>query len=170
MNDVSALERDASFKILKIVAKDLSERYRISPLEIFNAVNDSSLDGLPAEIFSFRKLSCLEAAVKYLKENKGKKLTEIGQTLNRDSRTAWNTYRNAKRKMAEELAISSSRISIPCSALRDRRYSLLESICSYLKETAMLSNKQIAELLSRDNRTIWTVCNRSKIKKGAANE
>ena len=54
---------------------------------------------------------------------------------------------------------------IPSSILKDRTLSVLESIVEYLKEKRNLSYHEIAELLGRDDRTIWTVYDRAKKKR-----
>ena len=52
---------------------------------------------------------------------------------------------------------------IPASIFRARLLSVMESLVEYLKEKGMKLS-EIAALLNRDNRTIWTVYNRSKKK------
>ncbi len=53
------------------------------------------------------------------------------------------------------------KLSIPTSVLRDRSISVLEAIVRYLKEKKGMSYHEIAVLLNRDDRTIWTVYNRT---------
>lgn len=57
--------------------------------------------------------------------------------------------------------------SIPISVLRDRSLKPLEAIVEYLKDIQGLTYHEIAELLNRDDRTIWTVYNRAKKKRGS---
>jgi hypothetical protein len=54
--------------------------------------------------------------------------------------------------------------TIPLDILRDRNLSVLESIVEYLKNKG-LSFHEIAILLNRDERNIWTVYNRAKKKR-----
>ncbi|MFH1409546.1 MAG: sigma factor-like helix-turn-helix DNA-binding protein [Nanoarchaeota archaeon] len=56
--------------------------------------------------------------------------------------------------------------SIPLAILRDRTVKVLESIVEYLKDVQGLTYHEIAELLNRDDRTIWTVYRRAKQKRG----
>ena len=56
-------------------------------------------------------------------------------------------------------------INIPISIFDDRRVGVLESLVSYLRDNLTLKNSEIAKLLNRDDRTIWTVYNRVKKKK-----
>lgn len=55
-------------------------------------------------------------------------------------------------------------VEIPSSILRDRRLAPLESITEFLKDTHGLSFHEIAVILNRDDRTIWTCYNRAKKK------
>ena len=57
-----------------------------------------------------------------------------------------------------------SKINIPSIILKNRNLSVLESIVVFLKDQKNLTYHEIAVLLNRDDRTIWTVYNRT-IKK-----
>ena len=61
--------------------------------------------------------------------------------------------------------MSNKLISIPVQVLQDRSISVLEAISYYLKETKNLTYHQIALLLNRNDRTIWTCYQRAKKKK-----
>ena len=56
-------------------------------------------------------------------------------------------------------------MSIPTSIFRDRALSVLEAISEYLKEKKGMRYSEIAKLLNRDDRTIWTAYKRAKIKR-----
>tara|TARA_Y100000310_G_C20607360_1_gene776222 strand:- start:730 stop:945 length:216 start_codon:yes stop_codon:yes gene_type:complete len=56
--------------------------------------------------------------------------------------------------------------NIPTSIFLDRSISVLEAIAKYLKEEKNLTYHQIAVLLNRDDRTIWTCYNRAIRKVG----
>ncbi len=60
--------------------------------------------------------------------------------------------------------VSKIALLVPLSLLRDRSVSILESIVKYLKEKKKLTYHEIAVLLNRDDRTIWTVYNRARKK------
>lgn len=55
-------------------------------------------------------------------------------------------------------------VNIPSSIFKDRRLKVLEAIVEYMKENLNLSYKEIAVLLNRNERTIWTVYNRVRKK------
>lgn len=113
-------------------------------------------EGIPVNIFSNDELSCLESITKFLKENKNLTFSEIASLLNRDHRTIWTTYSNAVKKKKELFIVSDSEHYIPFEIFTDRRIGVLENICLYLKNKHNLSYHQIAVLLRRNDRTIWT--------------
>ena len=59
-------------------------------------------------------------------------------------------------------------VAIPSDIFRDRTLAPLESISEYLKDKEGLSFHEIAVMLNRDDRTIWTCYNRAKKKHSAA--
>jgi len=122
------------------------------------------VESIPISVFNNNKLSPLETICKYLKENAHKTYHEIAELLNRNDRTIWTTYNNAKKKLPEQLIIKDLEISIPISIFKERKLSVLESIAVYLKDELGLTLHKIAELLNRNDRTIWTVYNRGKKK------
>jgi len=61
---------------------------------------------------------------------------------------------------------SKSDVSIPSIIFRDRELKVLEVLVEYLKEKREMSYHEIAVLLNRDDRTIWTVYSRAKKKRG----
>ena len=54
---------------------------------------------------------------------------------------------------------------IPSFIFKDRRLSVLEAIVEYLKDEKKLTFHQIAVILNRDDRTIWTCYSRAKKKR-----
>ncbi len=120
---------------------------------------------LPLSIFDNNELSCLQTIVKFLKEEFKLRFHDIALLLNRDDRTIWATYNNATKKRKERLPVKESKFFIPISILKDRKFSVLESIVSYLKDNFNLRYSEIAILLNRDERNIWTVYNRAMKKK-----
>ena len=115
---------------------------------------------LPVAIFAQRRMGCLEAAVRFLKENKGLRFSEIAAALGRDQRTIWATYRKATAK-AERFHQLEQGMLLSTSIFLDRRKSFLECLVVYVRNTYRLSNKETSELLQRDPRTIATVYDRA---------
>ena len=75
-------------------------------------------------------------------------------------------YNSSKKKHPEQLVVSETKYVIPISKLSNRKFSAFESVVDYLKTRFELSYHEIAVLLNRDDRTIWTVHSRAKAKKG----
>ena len=63
------------------------------------------------------------------------------------------------------MIVIDDRLIIPASVLRDRRLSILESIVEYLHDHKNMRFSEISRLLGRDQRTIWTVYNRCRVKR-----
>ena len=56
-------------------------------------------------------------------------------------------------------------VKIPTYIFRDRSVAVLECMVEFMKDKRQLSYHQIALMLNRDDRTIWTVYNRTKSKR-----
>lgn len=65
------------------------------------------------------------------------------------------------------LKAQASKYSLPVSVIAERKMSVLESIVYYLKTEYSLSYHDIALIIRRDDRTVWTVYQRAlkKLKK-----
>jgi hypothetical protein len=140
---------------------------------------------LPVVLFAIEELSGLEIVTKYLHEDRGISITRIGELLNRSPKTIWNTYSIASKKSpvhfdlvklkGDSAAIALLRdvsanrrledVSVPLVVISDRSLSVLESISEYLHDSLHLSFNEIACVLHRDNRTVWTVYHRAKKKR-----
>jgi hypothetical protein len=62
-------------------------------------------------------------------------------------------------------AITQGFIEIPTFLFKDRSVAVLEALVEYLKDHKELSFHEIAMLLNRNDRTIWTVYRRAKLKR-----
>lgn len=121
---------------------------------------------IPATIFS-TKLSPLEALVLYLNQQRGMRLSEIAGKLNRDQRTIWITLRNARNKRTG-LSTSQTTTYVPLRIFSERKLSILEHLCLYLKDRGMRL-RDISALLGKAPNTIWTCHHRAKEKGGDGN-
>lgn len=149
-------------EILKILIEKLVKEHNFSIEQIHDLVKTNEIT-IPISVFDNKELSALETISKYLKEELNFRYCKIGVLLNRDERTIWGSYNAAGRKRPAKLKIKDS-ISIPISIFIDRKFSVLESLVRYLKERHDLTYHQVAVLLNRDDRTIWTVYYRVKKK------
>ncbi|MBI2557691.1 sigma-70 region 4 domain-containing protein [Candidatus Woesearchaeota archaeon] len=156
---LSSIKDDKSFVI--------KEKHNINANEAFSLTEGKPVSKeilIPVSVFQFKELSALEAICKYLKEELEFNYSKTALMLNRDSRTIWTTYKNAAGKRKERLPLKDSRFFIPINALKNRKLSVLESIISYLKENFNLKYSEIAALLNRDERNVWTAYSRYKKK------
>ncbi len=152
------LELDASLK----------EKYKLGIEEILEIAKREKVEEktkeetqIPVSVFN-QEISPAEALCKYLKENRGLKFSEIAKLINRDERGVWTNYRNAVKKMKEEIK-EEERLLVPLSIFSDRRLSVLESVVKHLKEEGF-RNSEIAKLLGKDQRNIYTLYSRAKKK------
>ena len=157
-------------KVLDLIVTHLKEEHNFSSEQIYNLIKkDKEEIKIPVSIFN-DKLSSLETIVKYLRENVNLKNKEIANLLNRNVRTTWTTYNNAKKKSLQKLVLKEKDIYfIPISRFQNRLFSTLEVIVKHLKESYDLSLHKIAVLLKRNDSTIWTVYNRA-LKKSRASK
>lgn len=133
---------------------------------------------VPVFIFN-EKLSCLESIVKYLKENLCLDIKEISLRLNRSNKTIWATYYNSVKKFKQRFeAVEAaskgvfkdpaqytiSKYAIPLSSFKSRKLSILETIITHLKDSYGLGYSEIAEILKRDYKTIWSIEKKAKKK------
>jgi len=105
--------------------------------------------------------SSLEAIVLYLKEILNLKFSDIAKLLNRDQRTIWVTYTNAKKKKIVLNLENISQLNLPLNMFTSRNFSILETIVFYLRTNYTLTFNQISDLLGKNYRTVWTVYKRA---------
>ncbi|MEK6963532.1 MAG: HTH domain-containing protein [Nanoarchaeota archaeon] len=132
----------------------LREQHNLTYEEILNQLQSVETT-LPCTIFS-SSLSSLETITKYLKENQHFTLKEIAQKLNRTYRTIWGAYHASLHKHPSGLTAIPTPYHIPLSLFSERKLSILETITHHLRSTHHLRYSQIAKILHRDPRTVWT--------------
>ena len=135
----------------------LKYKYNLKDNQIAN-LNKSKEVKLPASIFN-ETLSPLESIVKYLKDELNLSFDAIAKYIYRGKSQINFTYNQANKKQKTKLDIKSDYF-IPISVFSNIKLSVLESIVKYLKEIQKLSYHNIAVLLKRDDRTVWTIYNR----------
>ena len=117
---------------------------------------------VPVSVF-ISQLTPLESIIKYLHDNAQLPLSKIAQKIGRSNAAISITYARAKEKFPGKAAESSVDF-IPLEILTERKLSIFENIVAYLKETGNLTYHEIALLLHKDDRTIWTVYHRAQKK------
>ncbi len=168
---MSGDKRNQSKKLAEVL-EFLKDEYDIAPSQVLRLIKEKKKQQreqgsqyIPVSLFTATPLSSLEAITVYLRETKRHTFVEMESLLGRNQIALATSYRNAKKKDAKQLILQTSKYQIPCSTLKNSELSVLETICFYLKKEYLLSNNEIAKLLNKDPRTIWTVLARAK-KKG----
>lgn len=160
-SDLDKLLSHQDKKLLESVLNSLKEKYNLDKnITISLSEKKENNDFLPCSIFH-NELGIFESVVKFLHENKKLNFKEISKITKRSSNNIAVTYLKAKKKYYPEFEVDYSN-KVPLNIFSEK-YTCFESICLYLKKT--FNYHEIAELLDRDDRTIWTTYNRA-IKKG----
>jgi len=146
-------------KIIKLLTTEIKKKYKLNNKEITSFIEIRKQIQIPTNIFS-KKLGALEAITKYLRENLNLNYKEIAVLLNRNERTIWTAYNKSKQKQSKPLEIKEIKISMPVSIFKNKKPTILESTIIYLKQKK-LKYVEIADLLNRNQRNIWTIYSRA---------
>lgn len=137
----------------------------LSKKELIDILISEKQEKVPITIF-LNELAPLESIVRYLKDGRGMSIQKISEKLKRSNKTIWATYNNAKKNAKNKRFFSGeSQYNIPISFFA-KKTSILETAAYYLKENHSLTLHQVAALLQRDDRTIWTLYHRALKKNG----
>lgn len=148
-------------EIVNIIAERIKDKYKVSRKEILEMIKENEVN-IPTSIFS-KNLGALESLVRYMKENLNMSYREIGEEIGRDERTIWTAYKKAKEKEIsepKETTVERKEVEIPLSVIKNSKLTVLESVILYLKKEGFRFS-EIAELLKRDQRNVWTVYKRA---------
>lgn len=156
-----SVEDRALFEKMKEILRILQDKYGLSKSQLSDLLSGELL--FPDSVFS-KKLTPLHSVVKYLKENKALSYGQIAELISRDQRNVWRIYHDAKKRHSSPFLTEHSKRWIPISILSHDVYSAQEALVVYLRDVTELSFREIAQLLKRDDRTIWTVYMRAKKK------
>jgi DNA-directed RNA polymerase specialized sigma24 family protein len=162
---VNELVKDsANYELIRNYLEKLDKQQIVRLFDRFLESSEAEVR-IPLSVLQNRQLSSLESMVKFLRENLGLSNAIVADLLGRSVQVCWTTYHNACAKLAARLDATPSRFDIPVSVIRGK-LSVLESIVVHLK-TQNLSYHEIALLLNRDDRTVWTVYNRALHKRAS---
>lgn len=162
---------------LEISSKEISEQTLSETLSFFDQtlhrqkdiqdVEYSSNFDIPARVFREGN-SGLRAIVAYLKDEKKLSFSRIALILGRDQRTIWSAYSKIKSPQTKTVKNmpSENEPSINTSVFSERKYSILENAAMHLLKT--YSVRETAQILGRNNMTIWTVKRRAEQKANRA--
>lgn len=140
----------------------IKQKYQLSGAELFEEIETQVV--IPCSIFT-KELTILQTVCKYLRENLKIRNRDVGLMLNRDDTIIWATYRKARQKVPEKFTVGDLQVVVPVRILSNRQFSAFENIVMYLKEQHGMKYVEIASLLKRDERTIWTVYKRAMVKR-----
>ncbi|MFH1133642.1 MAG: helix-turn-helix domain-containing protein [Nanoarchaeota archaeon] len=116
---------------------------------------------VPLSIFS-TAVCPLEALAKYLVDDRGMPLSRAASLLQRAPATLSVALKNGRKKLPLKLPAESAYF-LPAEAFADQKLSILELVAIHLR-AAGLSFADIGRFLHRDERTIWTACDRGRRK------
>ena len=157
--------KDKRFLEIKRLLGELERDYNIGKKEILDISEE-----ITVPIWLFRnELSSFEIIVKYLIEEKRKDISNVAKLTNRSKQGVWQAYNNSKKKVPSRFKLKEDKeiksvYDFPVSIICNKKFSVLESIVKFLREKFQISYTNIANLLSRDPRTIWTVYSRVEKK------
>jgi len=170
--DIPALEaatlylRDKQLLSYQKIADILQKNYKT----IYTAYQRAKKKKLPVKrIIQFPidiltdKLTVFESVVKHLHEEQEISLSKIAQILHRDKRNIWQIYANAKAKVPRRTVAKGATFWVPIHIF-SAKLSPTEAVVLYLRAKKKLSFSEIARLLSKEYRTIWTIYDRARKK------
>ena len=115
---------------------------------------------IPSCIFS-RELSSYETIVKFLKEAYSLSIQEIAKLLFKKKQSVWRAYTEACKTHPQSLSVTNLFFPIPISIFSQDK-TTLECLVVFLKDEYKLSYSEVASLIMRDDRTVWTVYQKAK--------
>gem|GEM_PF-5973137 len=115
---------------------------------------------IPLSCYSNDTLTILETTVLYL-HRKELRLTDIAYHLRRSEQSLWRTLHTAKKKGAG-LVFKESENRVPVSLFAAKTKGSLPALVLFCKNTLAMRNKEIAQLLHRDERTISSVISKDR--------
>jgi len=94
------IREDTLYNAFQLLLKSLKEKHDLNTREVIELIapHDKKDITIPIQTLQNRHLGVLESVVTYLKDELGLRYSEIAHLLNRDQRTIWNAYNNAKNK------------------------------------------------------------------------
>jgi len=146
-----------------VVGYNLDSLMRKTKDELVMMLLEKEQISIPVSKFS-SELGPLESVVKYLRDEKKLSIKEISVRLNRSDRTIWATYYSSKRISSRLISRIRNETRIPISIFSKEKSSILETLVYYLHRYMNMRFVEIAQILNRDVRTVWT-CYSRYIKK-----
>ncbi len=152
-----------SLQILKLLLDDLKENHNMPAEDALRLATHSSETSIPLSIF-VQELTVLEAIIKHLHERRKQRFTDIAKTLSRSSRSIWGSYQLASKKHSAPLPIDPLSRTVPIALFTNAKVSPSQILVMTLRDQAQLRFADIARLLHRDTRTIWSMYQTGKAR------
>ena len=114
---------------------------------------------IPSCIFS-KDISSFESIVKFLKEGYDLNLQSIATLLSKSRQSVWRAYNRASTTHPDSFQLSDLHYTIPLEIFK-QQIPLNETLVSFLIEHYKLTFSEVAALLQRDQRTVWTLYHRA---------
>lgn len=111
-------------------------------------------DTIPASVFC-TELGALESIVVYLRELHQLSYVNIGKKLSRSAAVIGVVYRTARKKYQQPLSVTSA-VAVPVAIFADRSVSMQRHLVRYLHDQRKMQFCDIARLIHRNPRTVWT--------------
>jgi len=165
MKNVEGIKSDDRvLQVIRLLFEDLKSKYGLSEDQVVSSIKEKPSILVPTSIFTNKNARPLEILCKYLREEHNLNYNEISRLLNRDYRTVWTTYRNASKKLKAKLVAPPTKYVLPVNIFQDRRLSVLEAVVAHLKDQFALKLTEIASVLNRDQRNVWSIYHKAKKK------
>jgi len=156
------IDSDNLAKVLGLINEKLEERYGVNLQSLLSSdekVGKAEEDiEIPLGLFKIANVGAAEILSKYLKDEKGFRFSEIEKLINRNQKTVALNYNNCSVK-GKKIKVEKGEV-VPLRIFSDRRLSVLESVVYYLKNQGR-KNFEIAQMLDKDQRNIWTLYSRA---------
>jgi len=155
-----SFQNDPHIRYIKSEIQAFGKQYPATEAKIAELLQQSIT--IPDYVFN-ESLTALQSIVKYLKEERSLKNSEIAKIAHISQKSVWQAYRNSKAIQQEAFTRQKAAYAIPLSALKPG-LTALESVVFHLRITEKVSFRGIADILRRDQRTIWTLFRRAEKK------
>jgi len=153
-------QKDA-LNILQLLLEHLQNQYNVCPEEALRLIKEKEELVVPLSVFERYELTFLEALVKYLHENQNMRFSGIAKALNKNPVSIWGCYKKSKTKHPNQFSPDLSKGDVPVAIFINRNLTISEALVHYLSQQKKMRHVDIAQLLHRDSRTIWSLAKRA---------
>jgi hypothetical protein len=153
-------QQDA-LNMLKLLLEHLQNHYNIAPDDALRSITEKEEFCVPLSVFERFELTFLEALIKYLHENQNMRFSEIAKSLNKNPVSVWGCYKKSKTKHPNQFSVDLSKGEVPLVIFTKEKFTISEALVHYLSTEKKMRYIEIAQLLHRDSRTVWSLAKRA---------